>query len=399
MKVPFVKPAISQAEIQAASAAVASGWLSAGPRVKEFEGEFAKHLQVPKVLATSSCTSAVELVLRAIGTRVGDAVLMTPFSFVSVANVVANLGAVPVLVDVEPDTLNMDPAELDEVVDLVWSRYRLNPWAVIPTHMYGQACRMDEIVKIADRRSMFVLEDCAHAVGARGLDGRIVGSSQDPMRASVFSFYAIKNLACGEGGAICAAPGLLEQIEPMVLHGMTRGAWARYSEKASWRWDVEVPGLKANMTDPAAAIGLVQLKRLREMQLRRQQIAGLYGELLRPLDDAFHLELPPTQYGKADFDFHGWHLYVIQLPRGVHRQEVMDQLAELGVGTNVHFSPLYELTAYDMTGRVQIPRELEVARSVSNRILSLPIYPDLTDEQVEYVCDSLLKVLTKVGPR
>jgi dTDP-4-amino-4,6-dideoxygalactose transaminase len=319
----------------------------------------------------------MHLALRAWGIGPGDEVITTPYTFVSTATVIVHAGATPVFADIREDDCNIDPAAIEQAIT---PRTK----AIIPVHFAGEACDMDAILAIARQHDLRVLEDAAHAIGTQ-YRGRMVGSIGD---ATAFSFYATKNITTGEGGALATADeALSERVRVLTLHGMTRDAWNRYDAGGSWRYDIVEFGFKDNLTDTAAALGRSQLARIDDLMARRTRVAERY---LANLRDEEHLRLP----GGSEGNRHAWHLFVVRvLPSApVARDDVIRQLAARGISTSVHFIPIHYFTAYRRLGRWQ-EGDFPVAERVFSGAISLPLFPDMTDAEVDRVCEALREVL------
>lgn len=376
--VPFYRPDLGEAEIQAVVETLRSGWVTVGPRTQQFEQEFAQFIGSPHAVAVNSCTAALHLALDTLELQPGDEVITSTLTFTATAATIIHAGAQPVLVDVSPDTLNMDPADVARKIS---PRTR----AIVPVHFAGHPAPMDELLDLARQAGAVVIEDAAHALPA-AYKGRRIGTIGD---FTAFSFYATKNLCTGEGGMVTTANGeWAERVRIRRLHGMSRDAWRRYSNEGSWRYDVLYPGFKYNMTDLAAALGLVQLRRLPDFHRRRQALAALYSEALRDVDE---LQLPQV---RADVE-HAWHLYVVRLrPERlrIHRDELIELLKAEGIGTQVHFIPLHCHSYYRNRFGLR-SEEFPVASHASETILSLPFYTLMTDQDVFYVADRLRSVL------
>ena len=259
---PFAPPLVGQEEIDEVVDTLRSDWITTGPKTRRFETEFAAYLAAPGALALNSCTAALHTALVTLGIGPGDEVLTTPMTFAASVNVIEHTGARPVLVDVEPDTLNLDPQRLEAAVT---ARTK----AVLPVHYAGHPVDLDAIREVAEAHRLAVIEDAAHALPAR-YKGRLIGSGPNPV---AFSFYATKNLTTGEGGMLTAEPALLDRARVVSLHGMSRDAWRRYDQGGSWHYDILLPGFKYNMTDIQAALGLRQLEKLASFQRRRRQVS------------------------------------------------------------------------------------------------------------------------------
>ncbi len=376
-RIPFALPTIGEEEIESVVETLRSGWLTTGPKVKRFEAQFAERIGVKHAIAVGSATAALELALEAIGISPGDEVLVPTMTFASTAEVVVHLGAKPVLLDCRPDTLNLDP-------DRIESRITPRTKAIVPVHYGGQPCEMDRIVAVAEAHRLSLIEDAAHALPARYGD-RVIGTIGD---ATCFSFYATKTITTGEGGMIATDDdALAERVRIMTLHGISKDAWKRFSAEGSWYYEILGPGYKFNMTDVAASLGIHQLGRCEHFWKVRQRYAGMYDE---GLSDVPEVTTPAVELNVQ----HAWHLYVIQLELDrleIDRSEFIRQLAAAGIGTSVHYMPLHMHPYYRETFGYQ-PDDLPVARAVYERIVSLPIYPRMSEEDVGYVIDNVRRI-------
>lgn len=375
--IPFFRPSVSEDDVARVAATLRSGWLTSAGNVKALEAELSAYCGAPFVNAVNSATAAMHLALRAWGIGPGDEVITTPYTFVSTATVIVHAGATPVFADIREDDCNIDPAAIEQAIT---PRTK----AIIPVHFAGEACDMDAILAIARQHDLRVLEDAAHAIGTQ-YRGRMVGSIGD---ATAFSFYATKNITTGEGGALATADeALSERVRVLTLHGMTRDAWNRYDAGGSWRYDIVEFGFKDNLTDTAAALGRSQLARIDDLMARRTRVAERY---LANLRDEEHLRLP----GGSEGNRHAWHLFVVRvLPSApVARDDVIRQLAARGISTSVHFIPIHYFTAYRRLGRWQ-EGDFPVAERVFSGAISLPLFPDMTDAEVDRVCEALREVL------
>ena len=377
--VPFALPDIGDREIDAVVAALRSGWLSSGPKVKEFEAAFAEYVGGGvEAVSLNSATAGLHLALEGLGIGPGDEVLVPTWTFTATAEVVRYLGAVPVLVDADRRTLNLD---LDDAAGRVTARTR----AIIPVHFAGLPVDPARLRALAEEHSLRVVEDAAHAFPAYA-GGELVGTGSSD--ATVFSFYATKTMTTGEGGMVLTRdPSVAQRIRTMRLHGIDRDAFDRYrSTVPGWRYDVVAPGYKYTLTDPAAAMGLVQLSRSEEMRDRRAAIAAAY-------DRAFaHTGLLLPAHG-ADDAQHAWHLYVVRVPDGVDRDGFIARLSAAGVGTSVHFIPLH-LQPYWRELAGHRPSDFPVAIAEFERVVSLPIFSSMTDDQVAQVAGAVLAGLS-----
>lgn len=379
--IPFAAPSIEDEEIAAVVGVMKSGWLTTGPKVREFEADFARFLGGGEAIAVNSATAGLHLGLEALGVGPGDAVLTTVHTFTATAEVIRYLGADPVFVDAEPDTLNIDPQRIE---DALRSR-RVK--AIVPVHYAGQACDMDEIIALARRHGAAVMSDAAHAFPTT-YRGRLVGALDDEI--SVFSFYANKTICTGEGGMIVTKNvDLARRMRVMRLHGISRDVFDRFRSSApSWYYEVIAPGFKYNLGDMAAAVGVEQLRKAERFRAARQRIAERYNSDLRGLP----LQLPAVRRAG---DVHAWHLYVVQLELerlSIDRQRFIEILSEAGVGTSVHYIPLHMHPYWRSTYGLEAAQFPASSRAYT-RIVSLPIYPRMTDEMVDRVIDVIRVVL------
>ena len=371
---PYNRPLIGEEEIAEVVDTLRSGWLTTGPKTRRFEEDLARYVEAPHVLALSSGTAALHLGLAAAGIGPGDEVITSALTFASCAHVIVHLGAKPVLADIREDDFNIDP---EGIARLVTPKTR----ALMPVHYAGQPCRMDDILAIARPRHLFVLDDAAHAIGAR-YGERSVGSLAD---ATAFSFYATKNLATGEGGALATAdPEIDARARVLALHGMSRDAWGRYEAGGSWYYEIVEAGYKYNFTDIQAALGLHQLRRLDAMTERRAALAERYW---RGLADVPEVLLPQVRPEVR----HAWHLYPLRLrPEAlrVDRGRFIELLTERGIGTSVHFIPLYRHPYYRENFGFR-PQDFPVTERVYESIISLPLYPAMTDADADRVVEAV----------
>lgn len=376
----FSPPAIGPEEINEVIDTLRSDWISTGPKTRRFEAEFADYIGAPRAVAVSSCTAAMHLALTAWGIGPGDEVITTPYTFCSTVNVILHAGATPVLVDVCPDDLTLDPAAAAAAVT---PRTK----ALLPVHLAGQPCRMDELLALARAHGLRVLEDAAHAIGARYRD-RSVGRLGD---AAAFSFYATKNLTTAEGGMLTTADDdLAERARVLGSHGMSRDAWKRYSAEGSWYYEVVAPGYKYNMTDIQAALGLHQLTKQPAFQARRAAIAAAYTA---GLGDLAALGLPAVRPEVV----HAWHLYIIRLRPGalrLGRAEVIEDLRRRNIGASVHFIPL-NLHPYYREHLGWRPGQFPTAEAGYAGAISLPLHPRLTDADVADVVAAVREIVER----
>jgi len=375
---PVALPSVGEAEKQAVLETLESGWVTTGPKAIELGRRIAAHSGAAHGLAVNSATGALHLALLAWGIGPGDEVITSTWTFASTANVVLHTGATLVLVDVDPRTLNLDPARVEAAIT---PRTK----AIIAVDFAGQPADYDALRPLCDRHGIRLLADAAHSFGARWND-RPVGALAD---ATAFSFYAIKNITTGEGGCLVTGDQpFLERAQVLSLHGISKDAWKRYSSAGAWYYEVTVPGFKYNLTDLAAALGLAQLERWPEFDARRGAIARLYDQRLKALD----LLALPFADPRAH---HAWHLYTVRLDLErltVDRARFLELLKAENIGTTVNFIPVHKHPYYrDALGFR--PGDFPVAERVYPAIFTLPIYPRMTDDDVDDVVAALAKVL------
>jgi len=382
---PFAPPLIGDEEINEVVQTLREGWITTGHRAQRFESEFAELVGAPAALAVNSATSAMHIALAALGIGEGDAVVSTTMTFASSIHVIEHQRALPVLVDVERDTLNIDPDQVEAAI-----KRTPGVKAILPVHLYGHPAEMDAIYEIATRHGLAVIEDAAHSLPAR-YHGRMIGAPQpgfEQPNLVAFSFYATKNLTTGEGGMLTGPPDLVDQARMWSLHGMSRDAFRRYTSEGSWRYEVVLPGFKYNMPDVQAAIGLHQLKRLDAMQRRRRAIVAQYDEALGQLDA---LETPVERPGVES----AWHIYLLRLKLDrlrIDRAQFIDELRARNIGASVHFIPIHLHPYY--RDRYQLkPSDFPVAQSEFERMLSLPLSPAHSDQDVADVIEAVADIV------
>lgn len=376
----FHKPFISEDEVNEIVDTVRSGWLSMGPKTIKFEEAFNSYIGCKKSIAVSSWTAAGHLTLEAYGIRSGDEVIVPTMTFPATAEIVCYFGAKPVIVDVDEDTLNISLKEIEKAITPKTK-------AIIPVHYGGQPCDMDEIHEIAGKYNLKVIEDAAHSLPAT-YKGKKVGTISD---VTCFSFYATKTLSTGEGGMICTNDEeLAERCAIMRMHGINRDAWKRYTESSSWYYEVVAPGFKYNFTDLQASLGLPQLKKVDQMWQSRKNIAAKYTQALK--DN----ELLTLHGVKEDRDS-SWHLFPIRLKLEslkINRAQLIDEMRKLNVGAGVHFLPVHQHVYYNQTFKLD-DKNYPVASSAFPKLVSLPIYPGMKDENVDKVINVLIDLLKK----
>ena len=376
--IPFARTVIGPEARSAVARVLESGWVTTGQEVVEFEREFADYVGAGRGVAVSSCTAGLELALRGLGLAPGSRVLMSTNTFCGAAGAITHAGLVPVLADVDP--WSAVPTE-----DLIRAAVREvgGVSAMVVVHLGGRPVDVEAAAAAAGIGLDQVIEDAAHALGTE-VGSRRVGSIS---RATCFSFYATKNLAIGEGGMVTTSDeDFAETLVRTRLHGMSRDAWRRYTPGASWRYDVADDGLKANLTDVQAAIGRAQLRRFDADQARRVEVAARYDAQLAGLPS---ISLPPRPVEGR----HAWHLYAVRIQPGfpVSRDELIDRLSALGIGSSVHFIPLHRLT-WHVNHCVVPAAGLPGADEVFEGTLSLPFDQNMTDDDVDEVCAALRQI-------
>jgi dTDP-4-amino-4,6-dideoxygalactose transaminase len=373
--IPFYRPSIDREEEEAVLSVLRSGWLTTGEVTLQFEREFAARAGVDYALAVNSATAGLHLCLEAAGVRENAKVATSPYTFAATAEVIRYLGADPLFVDIDEESYNLSPECLEKALPKEDSIA-----AVIPVHVGGLPCRMNTIVEIAETRGALVIEDAAHCLpqeGQKDAPGTLGAMG-------VYSFYATKPITTGEGGMIITRDAeLAHRMSMMRLHGIDRDVWNRYTSRdASWYYEVKEPGFKYNLTDLASSLGRVQLRKSEGFHLARERIARMYLGGLAGLD---YLRLP------ANDPNHSWHLFQIRLVPAkltVDRDRFVDALMEKGIGVSVHFIPLHIMPYYRRTYGLK-ERDYPVALKCYLETISLPIYPDLEDEQVERVITAI----------
>ncbi len=388
MNVTFFRPEIGEAEIAEVVDTLRSGWLTSGPRTKRFEAEFAAAVGGAHAIAVNSCTAALHLAVEALGLKAGEGVLVPTMTFAATAEVVRYLGAVPVLVDCDPATLNMDLDDAESKLAALASGglpVRVERVVgVIPVHVGGLMMDVARVKAFAARHGLWVVEDAAHAFPASwrpDADADWQRCGAGTAAVSCFSFYANKTITTGEGGmAVTDSKELADRMRLMCLHGLSHDAWERYSGGRSWDYRIVAPGFKYNLTDVAAALGVHQLARAEAMRLGREAVARAYFERLAHVEE---LELPPLGEDRV----HSWHLFPIKLRLErltVDRDAFIDELKASGVGCSVHWRPLH-LHPYYLETFGWRPEHLPVASRQWERLISLPIFSGMRAEELGHV--------------
>jgi len=381
---PFSPPAIGEEEIAEVAAALRSGWITTGPRTRLFEQRFAEFTGAAAALALNSGTGAMHVALASLGVGKGSAVITTALTFCSGVHVIEQMGARPVLVDVDPETLNIDAAQVDCAARALRSGERLA--AIMPVHLYGHPCDRKSLIGIAKRHGCALVEDAAHAFPARH-EGKTIGAAGDadiPV-LTAFSFYATKNLTTGEGGMLTGPPESIAEARQWSLHGIARDSWTRdQAQTAPWFYEVTRPGFKYNMTDIQAAMGLVQLSKAADFAIRRAGIAARYNEAFGRLEE---LRIPAQ---RPDIG-HAWHVYALRLNLDklkISRNAFIEELRGKNIAASVHFIPIH-IHPYFRDGYGYKPNDFPVAYREYQRLVSLPIYPTMLDEDVDDVIEAV----------
>lgn len=395
LKVPFFRPSITDAEIDEVVRCLKSGWLTSGPRVKEFEESFATAVRARHAVALNSCTAALHLAVEALELGAGQAVLVPTMTFAATAEVVRYQGAIPILVDCDPVTLNMDLTDAEEKIAMLRKGEILSGgnWqavGIMPVHVGGSLLDLAKVAQFAQRHGLWIVEDAAHAFPAAmrqpGKPWQRCGESTADI--TCFSFYANKTITTGEGGmAVTEREGLADRMRQMSLHGLTHNAWNRFQGSRNWDYRIVAPGYKYNLTDIAASIGIHQVRRAEELRLQREAIAKFYRQSLEDLDE---IELPPSCPNRI----HAWHLYPIRIKLeqlSLNRNQFIDKLRERGIGSSVHWRPLhlhpYYLISFGWTENL-----LPAASAVWQRLISLPLFPGMTEEEQDQVVRAVREI-------
>ena len=379
MEIPFHKPCITEEEEKEVLDSLKNGWLTMGKKTMKFESLFRSYIGSKNAVAVNSCTAALHLALKVIGLEKGDEVIVPSMTFVATAEVVNYFKAKPVLVDVEKETHLIDVNEIEKKITPKTK-------AIIPVHYSGQPCDMDEILEIAERYNLYVIEDAAHALPAWYKE-RKVGTIGD---ITAFSFYATKTLATGEGGMVTTDNDeWAERMKILRLHGISKDAWKRYSKEGSWEYDVLENGYKYNMTDINAALGLAQFRKLEWMWKEREKIANMYDEAFREYEEVVLYKVKPDRVTS-------WHLYPLRLnleSLRISRNRFIEELKNRGIGTSVHFIPLYRFSYYKRMG--YDAKDFANSEWIFERVVSLPIFPGMKKKEVEYVIGNVIDIVTK----
>lgn len=395
INVPFMRPELGEEEIEEVIETLRSGWLTTGPKVKLFERQFAEAVRAPFTVALNSCTAALHLAVEALGLHAGQAVLVPTMTFAATAEIVLYKNAIPILVDCDPVTGNMDLRDARRKIEALRAgelsfvaEKDVEIVGMIPVHVGGFMLDIDEIKKFAEEFGLWIVEDAAHAFPAAwrkdaASDWQFCG--ENTAHVTCYSFYANKTITTGEGGMVATHNEILaERIRLMSLHGLSRDAWKRYTEKGNWDYRIVTPGYKYNLTDIAAAIGIHQLARAEEMRRQREEIAEFY---LRELAELEELELPPVDENRL----HSWHLFPLRLrleKLSIDRNEFIEELKRHGIGCSVHWRPLHLHPLYgDKLGWSEA--HLPNSTRAWTQLISLPIFPSMTAGEINYVIKTI----------
>lgn len=382
--IPFALPSIGKEEEEAVLRVLRSGWLTTGKEALAFEKEFASYTGARHTLAVNSATAGLHLTMEAMGIGPGDVVIVPTYTFTATAEVIRYCGADPWFVDMGETSWNMDPQKVADAIATLKRKGR-SIKGIMPVHIGGDPECLKDLHALAVKNDLFLVEDAAHCFPVETENG-YVGTYTD---AGVYSFYANKTITTGEGGMIAVShPELARRMEIMRLHGIDRAAWDRYtSRKASWEYDVVAPGFKYNMTDISAAIGRVQLSRAKELMGKRHRLVKSYLEALSDLD---FLELPRWK------NEHAWHLFLIKIKPeklSIDRNRFIEELQDAGIGTSVHYKPLHMMSYYKDRYHLS-DGDFPLAEDAFNRVISLPLFPDLAEEQLQRVCNTIKSIGT-----
>lgn len=392
MKIPFYKPSITDDEINEVIDTLRSEWLTTGPKTRQFENEFSAYMGHPYSLAVNSCTAALHLALEAVGIRENQTVVVPSFTFAATAEVVRYFNARPLLVDSRNTDFNLNVEDADNRINkAIQDGNEVS--AIIPVHYGGQVGDMEGVVRLAKKYNLKIIEDAAHCCPAYyrehesepwkpvGTDGEI----------SCYSFYANKTITTGEGGMVCTSDQMIhERMKVMSLHGISRDAWKRFSADGSWYYEIIAPGFKYNLTDVAASLGIQQLRRADRLREMRKTRAELYQYYLKDIDEII---LPEENKNRI----HSWHLYVIRLRLSklkINRGTFITEMKKRGVGCSVHWMPLH-MHPYYREQYDYVPEDIPVSATLYNEIVSLPLFPDMKDDEVNYVAECIKDIISE----
>jgi dTDP-4-amino-4,6-dideoxygalactose transaminase len=381
LKIPFHRPIFPNDTKDILSDSIESGWVTTGPKVQQFEEMLKEYFNVEHVICVNSCTAALHIALAAIGLTRGDRFIAPTFTFVATVEVGEYLGATPLLVDVEKNTLNIDLDVVERELEIDQGK---TIKAIIPVHFGGQSVDMIRLRSLCTNYGVFILEDAAHA-----METLAARESLSVLDAAAFSFYANKNITSGgEGGALATNDKILaERVRKLSLHGMSKDGWKRFASGGKWGYDISELGYKYNMTDIAASFGMEQLSHISEWNERRKWIAKKYEECFVGIPG---LNCPKHLNGNV----HAWHLYVVTVVPdlwNINRNQLIDLMGKSGIGTSVHYIPVHMHSYYTKKYNFE-PSDYPIANYLSQNVISMPIYPRMTDEDVHYVVSTISKL-------
>lgn len=397
-KIPYQRPHIGEEEIREVVETLRSGWLTTGAKVFEFEKKFAKAVNADFAVALNSCTAALHLAVEAMELRAGQAVLVPTMTFAATSEIILYKNAVPILVDCEPETGNMDLRDAEKKIEKLKAgeyssdkNHPLEVVGIIPVHVGGFMMNVGEIKEFANKHALWIIEDAAHAFPAawrENAESRWQFCGEEPMSITCFSFYANKTITTGEGGmAVTNDKIIADRIRMMSLHGLSNDAWNRFESTSGWDYKIVQPGYKYNLTDIAAAIGIHQIDRAETMRLEREAVAEYYFDALANIQE---FELPPT----CDDRIHSWHLFPIRLNLDkltVDRNRFLEMLRAEGVGCSVHWRPLHQHPLYsENLGWHE--QDFPVATRLWKRLISLPIFSSMSISEIKHVVETLKKL-------
>jgi len=379
---PFAKPSIDQATIDEVADCLKSGWITTGPRVAKFEEALKDYCQAPHAFCVSSATAGLHLALLALDLKPGDEVITTPLTFIATLNTIVHAGAKPVLVDIDPTTLNIDANQIEAAITKKTK-------AIMPVHFAGRPVDLTTIYKIAEKHGLRVIEDAAHSIGTH-YQNKIIGSFGD---IQVFSFHPNKNMTTGEGGCITVHNDdeLAKKIKVLRFHGIDRDAFNRFSKSGSQQYDIIAPGYKYNMMDIQAAIGLHQLPKLDSFIEKRTALVTRYQEYLASWEQ---ITLPK----KTDKnDKHAWHLFTILINEeqaGMNRETFIEKMKENHIGTGLHYQATHLYTYYRETFGYKAG-DFPNTENIAERIVSLPLFPDMTTNEQDRAIETMAKIFSR----
>jgi dTDP-4-amino-4,6-dideoxygalactose transaminase len=377
VKVPFFRLRFTDVEKKEVLDRLDCGWVTSGPKVRQLEKQICKISGTKYAAAVSSGTAGLHLALATLNLSRGDEVITTPYTMAATIEAILYAGGKPILADINPVTLNIDSSAIEKKISKQTK-------AIVSVDIAGRPCDYRKIKRLAKEHKLFLLDDAAHSLGAK-YDSKPIGSIPD---AAVFSFYSTKNITTGEGGMVVSnKKGLIDKIRHLALHGMTSSGWRRYCG-GGWSYDITELGYKYNLSDLAAALGVGQMRRFNSMQKKRQRLAHRYIKNLTPLDEFIELPESDNKYS------HAWHLFIIKLNLGrwrIGRDRLIDELEKKGVGCGVHFIPIYHFSYFKKNLLYRAVDFPECERTF-HRVISLPLYPDLSFGEVDYVCDVIDKL-------